>query len=291
MDKLKFRKYTCTDKYGNRQKIEYDEAPLYVVMTRKCNAKCEFCEFSNTAEEVFNIEAFEETLIKLRKQCNISTIHFTGGEPTLELDKIKEILKIVKRTDRLIATSINTNGIRLKELDNIRELDNIVLSRHAIEDNENYEIFGTNSVASTEDIRRFKDKRKLHLSCNIIKGHIDSKEKIQQYLEYASTLDVNDIGLVGLMKVNDFCNKHFVDLQSLEIKDITNICHNRYFRNISDETGELCCMCNNYLYRASNMKLVSVYYRCAIKHTDVVTNLVYENGKLRQGFNGGIVEL
>lgn len=289
-DRIMFKKRTCLNKYNEQHNITDNQIALYVVLTRKCNVNCKFCEYHSGISEI-DVAKFEDTLKRLLRICNITTVHFTGGEPTLELDKLKQLCRIIKHQDKLITTSVNTNGTRLKELEDICELDNIALSRHAVDDSENIEIFRSNLVPMSEDIKGFKDKHKLHLSCNLIKGHIDSEEKILQYLEFASTLDINDIGLVSLMNINDFCNKHYVDFKSIDIKETERLKKSRCFKNISEKTGKICCKCENYLYRASNMNLVSMYHRYAIKNNEIADYLVYENNVLKQGFNGNKISI
>lgn len=290
MTNIIFKDKCCINKYGEQQEITDKQIALYVILTRKCNVNCKFCEYHNGTSEV-DISKFEETLKWLLNFCNITTVHFTGGEPTLEIDKLKQLCKIIKQSDKLITTSVNTNGTRLKELENIKELDNIALSRHAVDDKENREIFRSNLVPTAEDIRDFKDKHKLHLSCNLIKGYIDSEEKILQYLEFASTLGINDIGLVSLMNINEFCNKHYIDFGSLNVRETERLIKSKCFKNISDETGKICCKCENYLYRASNMNLISMYHRYAIKNNEIADYLVYENNVLKQGFNGKRIDI
>lgn len=283
INNIYFKKKCCINKYGESPEIENNQIALYVVLTRKCNVNCKFCEYHSGKSDI-NIEEFSKTLEWLLSFCNITTVHFTGGEPTLELDKLKQLCKMIKQKDRLITTSVNTNGTKLDELEDIEELDNIALSRHAIDDNDNREIFRSNLVPTTDDIRNFKDKHKIHLSCNLINGYVDSEEKILQYLEFASTLGINDVGIVSLMSINNFCKQHFVDFSKLGIKETEQLVKTKCFKNINEKTGELCCKCENYLYRASNKNLVSIYHRYAIKNNEIADYLVYEGDTIRQGF-------
>ena len=285
---IRFKLTSCQDKYGNIKDIGYNLIDLYIILTKKCNVNCSFCEYHNGLSDI-NIDKFKDTLNWLLNFCSISTVHFTGGEPTLEIDKLKQLCKIIKQENKLIKTSVNTNGTRLKELEDIEELDNIALSRHAISDEDNRKIFNSNLVPSAEDIGNFKDKHKLHLSCNLIKGYVDSKENILKYLEFVSTLGVNDVGIVSLMNINEFCNQHYIDFESLDIQENERLIKSRCFRNISEETGDICCKCENYLYRASNMNLISMYHRYAIKNNEIADYLVYDNNTLKQGFNGNII--
>lgn len=288
INNIYFKKKCCVNKYGEAPDIENNQIALYVVLTRKCNVNCKFCEYHNSVSDI-NIEKFSKTLDWLLSFCDITTIHFTGGEPTLELDKLKQLCKLIKQKDRLITTSVNTNGTRLEELENIEELDNIALSRHAIDDVDNREIFRSDLVPTVDEIKKFKDKHKLHLSCNLIKGYVDSKEKIIEYLEFTSTLGINDVGIVSLMNINDFCEQHYVEFNNLNIKETEQFVKTKCFKNISEETGEICCKCENYLYRASNKNLVSMYHRYAIKNNEIADYLVYEDNALKQGFNGEII--
>lgn len=285
---IQFKKKGCMNKYGEQPELRENQIAIYVVLTRKCNVNCKFCEYHNGESNV-DVERFTETLSVLSRICNISTVHFTGGEPTLEVEKLKQLCRIIKQTDNWIQTSVNTNGTNLKLLEGIKELDNIALSRHAVDDVENREIFRSELVPSEQEIRDFKDKHKIHLSCNLIKGHVDSADKVIQYLEFAGQLGVNDVGIVSLMDVNDYCNKHYVDFNSLNIQETDRLVMNRCFKNISDNTGEICCKCENYLYRASNMNLISMYHRYAIKNNEIADYLVYEDNILKQGFNGKII--
>lgn len=281
LNSLRLQKVTCLRNDGYQAALG-NAIQLYVVVTRKCNAQCEFCTFRGDVEEV-DINKFKDTLEKIYKYYNISTLHLTGGEPTLDINKVEQICNVTKTVDKHIKTSVNTNGIYLNELNNIKNLDNVALSRHGITDSENYEIFKTNNVASAEQIKAFT-KSKLHLSCNLIQGHVDSKDKIYQYLEMCSTLGVFDVGFVGLMNVNEYCKERYV-----EFSELSKCTFTKGYKNI--ETGEPTCECRNWLYRANNMNLISIYHRHAIKSSNIDSYLVYENNKLRVGFNGDFVDI
>lgn len=287
-NKVKFKHTTCRNKNGERYSLENNQISLYVVLTRKCNTQCKFCEFREGKSNI-NTELFNRRLEELREVSDIGTIHFTGGEPTLEIEKLKTLCKIIKKQDSSIITSVNTNGTKLKELENIEELDNIALSRHSISDEENREVFGNSLVPSADYIKNFKDKEKIHLSCNLIRGYIDSSERIIQYLEFAASLGINDIGLVSLMKVNKYCSDKFIDFSNIELSNTDKLIKTRCYSNISETTKKECCRCENYLYRASNLKLVSMYHRYAIKNTEIADYLVYEDNHIKQGFSGEII--
>lgn len=290
VNNIQFKHKSCVNLQGNFTEIEENQISLYVVMTRKCNTNCRFCEYHSGKSDI-DIEKFSKTLDWLLSFCDITTVHFTGGEPTLEIEKFKQILKVIKSKDKLIDTSVNTNGTNLKLLENIEELDNIALSRHAISDNENQQVFRSSLVPTIEDISKFNEPHKLHLSCNLIKGYVDSKDKIHQYLELAASLNINDVGVVSLMGVNEYCKNNYVDFSKLNVTSIENIKKVRGFCNRDSNTDRICCKCENYLYRASNMNLISMYHRYAIRNNEVADYLVYEDNNLKQGFSGHIIDI
>lgn len=283
-DKIKFKHETC-EMNGQTREIKDNEIALYVVVTGKCNAHCKFCEFTGE-RGTLDPERFKILFDELSKICFITTVHFTGGEPTVELDTVKKCTDYIKQRSKWTTTSVNTNGFKLGDLLEIETVDNVALSRHAISDEDNLEIFGTPTVPSIDRIKNCKHKEKIHLSCNLIKDYIDTEDKILEYLEFSSTIRVNDVGIVTLMNINDYCSKHFVDYPDLSNKESKKFIKTRCFRNIGGETKKECCRCENYLYRASNLGMISMYHRYAIQSKEISNYLVYENGVLKQGFNG-----
>ena len=207
------------------------------------------------------------------------------------MEKLKGFLDIIKKKDRFIQTSVNTNGTRLKELQGMETLDNISLSRHHYKDSLNQEIFGIKSVPTLDDIKSFEDKTKIHLSCNLIKGYIDSSEQVLNYLEHAAKLGINNVGFVGLMGINSYCKEKFIDFADIEPQQSEVFTKTRCFNNISETTNEVCCKCSNYLYTSKDFKLISMYNRHAIKNNEIADYLVYENNILKQGFNGNKIEI
>jgi molybdenum cofactor biosynthesis enzyme MoaA len=287
-DRIEFKHKTCMNKYSEQHDIEENTTSLYIVLTRQCNVKCRFCEFRQGSSEI-DINKFQQLLSELREHCYINTVHFTGGEPTLELDKIIQICDIVKQGDKLTKTSVNTNGTMLDRLTNISNLDNIALSRHHYKDELNSEIFQSNLVPTLKDIENSNEKQKIHVSCNLIKGYIDSRKEIINYLDCLGSIGINDIGLVSLMNINNYCDEHFVDFNNLQLELDNRITKTKYFRNIDDYTNEVVCKCDNYLYTTSNLRAVSVYHRYAVGNSKIADYLVYENNHIKQGFSGEIL--
>lgn len=259
----------------------------YTCLTHVCNAKCPFCEYCYNNTVTFDFDKWCYCMDEIINTLGIFKASFTGGEPSLELDILKKCLKYLKSKDENIFTIINTNGVRLKDLEGIEYLDNIALSRHALSDEENFKIFGTESVASLQDIRNFKDKEKIHLSCNIIKGCIDNDDKIKKYFEMASDIGVTDVGFVTLMPINDFAKEHTIDFSDIPLTLDSKFIVNRYFDRIVNNT--CVCKCRNYLYNSKNSKIITGYSRYYVDRNYTDGALVFMDNHLRQGFTGSII--
>lgn len=287
-----YRKYLCqdTEKSEAVKKISYKSTDLYIYMTSRCNADCKFCGFrDNRAEEPSkgSIKLLAEAL--KREKCLIGDIHITGGEPSININELIDVIESLRSEYKDSRINVNTNGIHLKELVELDSLNNVALSRHAISDEDNREIFGTSSVPSTLELSQIKNKQKIHLSCNLIKGYIDSAEKVRDYLEFSSKLGIFDIGIVSLMDKNDYCRERYVSFGQIK-QDLNkfNIVNTRNRRDFNPDTNTEYCRCSNYLYQARNYMLISLYHRHAVNSSGIATYLVYnyKTGELRQGFSG-----
>ncbi len=265
---------------------------LYVTMTNECNAHCKFCcnEKNRGCKIPFNVEKFKAIVSGVSCQIPINKISFTGGEPTLECTAtdygaLFECVKAVKLFDKEIFTVINTNGIHLNYLDEMSPyFDSIALSRHFYHDKQNFEIFGNLNIATEEDIRNFKNKDKLHISCNLQKGYIDSAKKIRLFLEHVASMGVSDVGFVSLMPANNYCKEHFIDFA-----DISFTFDGIY--QTKDWNYEKRCRCRNYIYipNENSVDFVKVYSRYYCDPKFNMSTLVYDGEYLRSGFNGEII--
>lgn len=284
---LKLRNQHCIKNGSNKAyKVEEPYVNIYVRLRNKCNANCEFCEFRGDTES-FNINKFETLISEMKNKVKINKISFTGGEPTLNLNLLETVLKVTNEIDPNIFTVINTNGINLMKLIKVSKyLDSIALSRHHYIDEINNKILGF-KAPSREDIKRFQEKisnkNLLHLSCNLIKDLIDKEEEILNYMEVASEMGVLDVGLVSLMRVNDFCKDNQVLFDSIEFKS------DRILKNKEWKHKEF-CRCANYLYMPKNeQNLVKFYGRYYCQTQNVESQLVFDGEHLKDGFNGKII--
>ncbi|MEM0215613.1 MAG: TIGR04084 family radical SAM/SPASM domain-containing protein [Archaeoglobaceae archaeon] len=107
---------------------------LYIViLTPKCNLKCRYC---GGFEEGVMPEKIQYSLDDLKKFVGKSSIAFYGGEPLLELEKMREIMDKIP-AERYI---LQTNGLLLDRLDEIylKKFSTILVSFDGREHVHNY---------------------------------------------------------------------------------------------------------------------------------------------------------
>lgn len=254
---------------------------IYVRLQNNCNAACKFCEFRGEHQN-FDLKKFLTIIDLINTKVKINKVSFTGGEPTLNIRLLKVVINIIRHVRKDAFIVVNTNGVNLPKLVGL-DIDSIAMSRHHYDDAKNNEILGFNAP-SKEMIAAFPNKNVLHLSCNLVRGYIDSEEEVIKYLEFCNEVGVDDVGLVSLMGVNDYCKEHFKDFNDFDFSEYKNMLRNRTWNNKD------CCRCANYLYASnSNANIVKMYSRYYVKPHDVEGQLVFDGQYLKTGFNGEII--
>jgi molybdenum cofactor biosynthesis enzyme MoaA len=266
-----------------------DEPALNLyVRTKFCNAKCKFCTFANTAEK-FNETKYIEILKEMTSKVKIKKIAFTGGEPTLYWDQFKSMVQIAKELSPESKLSMNTDGLRLKRLfeDPIHKLmSNIHISRHHYNDDINNQIFLTKTPTGDEikEIQTGLDNPYLiQLSCNLIKGYIDSKDEVFKFLEWTNSVEVNNVGLVSLMPVNQYSRDNFI---WFNVKDLIN----EQFSVTKEWQYKNACHCTNYVYLPNDMRQpIRVYHKNTFAPFDINETVVFDGENVKLGFEGEII--
>jgi len=283
---IQFNTEGCCLNSRKPNKIMHKYVNIFVKISDKCQAKCKFCIYHDTDPSFkFNFTKFKQTIKKLmEKNIYIHRVSFTGGEPTLNTDLLNKCIHFVKSKSSYTFVSVNTNGLNAHD---VEDADSLSLSKHHYLEKKIFEIFGCKTINSTNIKRLQKDKGNVHLSCNIIKGYIDTKQKILNYLEYASSLGVYDVGFVGIMNVNEYATKHLIDFGGINIESSILI------RNKDWHVKGNICKCSNYLYMPKEgTKVVHIYYRHRCKHNiDMKSNIVFDGEDLRHNFNGPIIKI
>lgn len=272
-------------------KIEVPFVNVQVVVTKKCNADCEFCTYhDNKDKTTFDFELFKRGLYEIRSKAEIPTVTFTGGETTLDIETLYKCCMLVRKMGSNIRVKVNTNGRVLKDLLDW-DIWWISLSRHSADDEENEKIFRTTGLPTLSDLKSItpEQMKKMHVSCNIIKGYVDTFEKMQNFIDIVGDTGIPDIGFVSLMGVNDYAKQHSIDFSELNIHDT-----DRWMLGLSCEyiSKSICaCKCHTYSVLTKSNKLLVAFNRFAVDNTCNDSTIVYNINKWQHGFSGPLIEI
>ncbi len=256
---------------------------LFVKVTNGCNARCLFCSNAGcrSAHGDFDVEKLFTSIRLLRESgIRVNRVNITGGEPSVVPALVEDILqRMEEREFGNLHLHLNTNGLlpQSQRLMRHPRWDSISMSLHHYDADRLSELYG---CAIPSDAFNFDgiNLQKVNASCNLVKGYIDSAEEAHRMLDFALDLNIGRIGFVSLMKVNDFCREHFVDLEDMHIEEIPHV----YFTKSKSRGTD--CKCSNYLYN-KDLKVLEIYMRNYANPQYCESSLVYDGQYLRQGFH------
>jgi pyruvate-formate lyase-activating enzyme len=274
------------------QLFDYDISPVrcpYVniqVKIKGCNANCDFCESKDKG--TFNEDKYFEKLKLISKKIRIYKLNFTGGEPTINFERLK---RLVLKTREILPDAfmvINTNGYNFEKLfenDFYKNLDSIQLSRHHYIDKINNKILGFQSI-SKEIIKlissKLETKRMFSLSCNLLRGYIDNEVEIFKYLEDSAYMDVRWVGFVTLIPLNQYCINNNIKFEDLNLKS-DRLVLTKHWKN-----GEK-CECSNYVYIPTDLSDPIRVYNKRTARTDINFILVFDGENFNAGFTNNFL--
>lgn len=270
----------CLDEPG--QLVE-PSVNLFVKVTKSCNARCLFCSNAETSmpSVPFDVPKLLEIIRGLKSAgISVNRVNITGGEPSVVSALVEEILQ--KMDDSGFSDlhlHLNTNGLLPQSQMLMRHprWNSISMSLHHYDLSKLSELYGCKIPDKAFDFEGI-DMQRLNASCNLIKGYIDSPEEASKMLDFALELGLPRIGFVALMKVNVFCQDHFVDLEDIRLDTIPHV----YFTKSMDRGSD--CKCSNYLYN-KDLKILEIYMRNYANPRYCESSLVYDGEYLRQGFH------
>ncbi len=173
---------------------------VYLELSRACNAKCKFCRNETFEHSKYDLERIAETLEHIKNYINAVVIG--GGEPTLRLD---DVVYLKERCDaENIDWHMFTNGtnLSLPENDIINNNFKINLSRHAVSDIDNAQVFGLNStqIMTQADIEKLNRKAEVTLNATCFKGGLDTPIKILEYIDFAKVIGCKKVLIQNLQR-------------------------------------------------------------------------------------------
>lgn len=254
---------------------------IFVKVTNACNARCKFCSNANLTKSIdsFNHKKLWEVVEELQRQkIRVNRINITGGEPSIAVETVHEILERAENHD-LLHLHLNTNGLlpSSQELMMHKRWDSISISLHHYEINKLSSLYG---IDIPKEALKFQDidLYKVNASCNLIRGFVDSEIEVKKMMNFIISLGIPRLGFVSLMKVNEFCKSHFIDYSEIAFECIPNM----YFTESRNRGND--CKCSNYLYN-NRGKILEVYMRNYSNPLYCESSLIYDGEYFRQGFH------
>ncbi|MCS3922361.1 pyruvate formate lyase activating enzyme [Methanococcus voltae PS] len=152
--------------------LDYPKVPSSVVFFSDCNMKCGYCQNYDTMQERMQ-EMTAEQIFNGMDRLFSEAVVISGGEPTLQLDGVKELLNIARENN--LKTKLDTNGTNpnaVKELLDENLLDYVAVDvkcgfgKYLKFTNYENELL-TNK--SEEEFKKANDKFKEQIKENILK--------------------------------------------------------------------------------------------------------------------------
>lgn len=177
---------------------------LHLKLTDVCNASCRFCvEQGCKIDEDANLflDSVDMMLEELRRNETLYSVSATGGEP-LMFKKFHELTNIL-RDYPIEFLTMNTNGLLVpqyrEDIDGLFDFINI--SRHAISEDENNEIF-RRKMLTIDELKQIKESltdTKLRIQC--VMSNVKTIDDMNKFLDAFKFAD--DISFRRLMTLPD----------------------------------------------------------------------------------------
>lgn len=219
-----------------------------IIGDRKCNAKCPFCvskmthkngidqTFLNPEEIKTNFYKRFKSACTYAKDCGVSTVLLTGkGEPTIHPNEITNTLGKLEDWN-FPFVELQTNGIRFHTMkDEFIEhlskwchhgLTTVAISIVHYDDWMNESIYGTH-IDLKEVINNLHEiGLSIRLCCMMVDGYIDGVTRIQDLIQYARKLNVEQLTVRPIKKPKICMNQKiakFIDKHTLSYSQAITI--------------------------------------------------------------------
>ena len=273
----------------------YNPCNLNVFIQNKCQNDCEFCiNKRNDRTDIDNELYFKnlETILEGMKSVHLEAT-ITGGEPTLNPTRMVETIRMLRKfgvKERTVSTTgiglmnLYENKPVLQHLIDNDYVHNISISRMDITDTENANVLNGKNITN-EELARIAFYAKvngvqLRTSTNIIENHIDSLEKILNFVDFQYTNNI-DSCLFREVIAKDFISIAPFQEQIRNDKNFVfdKVIHGMFYDIIV------------YIYKSpvTNQEYIVKCYQTNVIDKTVIGTLSYNQGKLRTGFNGEVL--
>lgn len=178
---------------------------LEVYLTDKCNGTCSWCVDKDGYKP--GKRASSQSIIDVVQATDKKNIILLGGEPTLYRN-LRHVIDGLAFSLHPKNVYLTTNGSKLTQKfvkDKLSNLAGINISIHDTSLRENKLITGVdldyNVLVNALNELAYQGV-KVRFNCNCIKGHIDSQEKMQEYVAFAEELGANSVRFAELKHDN-----------------------------------------------------------------------------------------
>ncbi len=178
---------------------------LEVNLLSECNGRCSWC-IEKGGFHPSNHAGWEE-IGQAAINANKQNIILLGGEPTL-YKNLGNLVRMLVSAGRFVW--ITTNGFLLKKTlveGVLNGIAGVNISIHHYDLEKNTEIVGLKLKAQElkDSVRAIRlAGGKVRFNCNLIKGQIDSREKIFEYVNFAKEFGANNIRFAELKNDSGF---------------------------------------------------------------------------------------
>jgi len=165
-----------------------------IVLPGPCQANCDFCFWKREDSEGAFLKSLKRVLKRL--PSNFTQISISGGEPTLSpvFEQTMELINKYKAKGKFHKVVLTTNGVKLKYKD-LTGIDHINISRHAVRDSVNREIFKTKNVPHAKHMQgivNYVNKFGIDVNFNAVRteAHTDT---LSEWVDFARFCNVQSI--------------------------------------------------------------------------------------------------
>lgn len=218
------------DLFGQEYQV-YPNLNLQMRVTRGCTSQCGTCiekfdiEHYPESDDEALVERIDLVINKFMENGIFPSGTISGGEPTENPNRLK---KVLTRLNHLCVHkyNLNTNGLRIdQELGEFlyqNGLPYLNISMHHWDGDinrtffKNPKAFGMDHIA---DIGKWVGggtwgmTPRIRMQCMVLKGQIDSVETMEQYIDQAIDVGVDNVAFRGLSELS--CGKYDVETVSL----------------------------------------------------------------------------
>lgn len=257
--------YTCARNGGPHEPVEGAvKLQLSILPTNYCPCACPFCIATNTSDRAkIDLARLEGTLAALAEAGVVRGVSITGGEPFTDvplLDRLIRMLFDIFGTDMEI--SLNTNGMGLERLHEIRDLahiDAVHVSRHHWDDAVNRALFGGGPVPDAEVLRRaiasVSYPELFVLNCMLLKDGVGTATDAHRFMDFAIDLGAKKVSFITGMPVNDYVRRQTLDYEDVLRADDPALFMTQRFRDRG------WCRCQDGIYCSADGRLIQFYGR------------------------------